>query len=114
MLTKGKTMRIGGFISYIKSPEFIAVASAIIVTPMVASFLLPLIRRIPVIGSHPTGSVLVAALVVFIIGKWLRGALIRAILIGVSGGLVINALMATSFGQRFVGRISSTVSSATS
>ena len=105
--------KVKGYLSYLKSPEFIAVASAIILTPILSSFLVPLVGRIPVLGSYPLVTVIVASLILFWIAKAIGGMYTRAILVGVAGGMIITAFMGTSIGQNFVGRISATVGSAT-
>ena len=106
-------MKLSGFLGYLKSPEFIAVGSAIIITPIIAGFLLPLLRRIPFIGQRPLFTVLAAALLMFILAKWVRGTYAKAILIGVAGGFVINAFISSGAGQRLIGRLSTTVAGVT-
>ena len=105
--------KVKGFLNYLKSPEFVAVGSAIILTPIISSFLLPLVRRIPAIGNHEIAVVIVASLIIFWIAKMIGGMYIKAILIGTAGGLLISSFLTTGFGQRFTSRLSATVGSAT-
>ena len=103
---KGTTNKLGGFLGYLKSPEFIAVGAAIIVTPIVAGYLLPLLGRIPFIGTRPVFTLIAAAVIMFLLAKWVKGTYAKAVMIGIAGGFSINAFVSSSIGQRVIGRIS--------
>lgn len=101
---------INGFMGFLTSPEAIAVASAIILTPFIAGYILPLVSRIPVIGNYGTVTLLVAALIVFLIAKWVGGGFLRSIFLGAAAGMVINAFAASTFGRGIIKRFGSAVS----
>ena len=110
MVLKGTGRRLSNFTGYIRSPEFVAVAAAIVITPIVAGFILPLIRRIPVIGSRPVFALVAAAFIMFLIGATIGGGMyVKAIFIGLAGGFLINAFTSTGFGQNLIGRFTSSV-----
>ena len=100
---------LNGFMDFLTSKEAIAVASAIIVTPFIAGYILPLVSRLPVIGGYGTVALLVAALIVFIIAKWVGMGLLRSILLGACAGMVINALAASSIGKGILSRFGAAV-----
>jgi len=102
---------VNGFMGFITSKEAIAVASAMILTPFIGGYILPLVSRLPVIGSHGTIALLVAAFVIFLVAKWVGSGILRSIFLGAAAGMVINAFTASSFGRGIVQRFGTAVSS---
>ena len=95
---------INGFMSFITSREAIAVASAVVLTTFVSNYILPLVGRIPVIGRNPTIALLAAAVIVFIIARFIGNGILRSVLLGVVAGMTINAILTTSFGRGIASR----------
>lgn len=83
--------KIGGALGEIKSPEAIAVFTAAILTPIIFPYVTQLLAKIPVLNSHVTTSMLLFALVTFLIASRLKGTA-RAICIGVAGSFVLIGL----------------------
>jgi len=102
---------ISGFAGFLTSKESVAVASAIILTPFIMGYIMPLISRLPIIGKYGTVALLVGALVVFLIAKWVGGGFLRSIFLGAAAGMVINAFAASTFGRGVIKRFGSVVSS---
>lgn len=95
---------VNGFMSFVTSREAIAVASAVILTTFVSNYILPLVGRIPVIGANPTIALLAAAVIVFIVARFIGNGVLRSILLGVVAGMTINAILTTSFGRGIASR----------
>lgn len=105
-LLKGRAGNaIGGFTSYLSSPEALAAVGAMVFTPLIMSYIVPLVSRLPVLGGQPALALLVGAIIVFIIARYIGGGLIRSLLLGVSAGMVINAILATGVGRGIVTRL---------
>lgn len=97
-------LKIGGFVSFIKSTEMIAVASAILITPIVMGSVTALIGRFPFLRDNFAIGMLVASLVIFVIAGMLSGML-RAMALGISAGVLLVGLQSTSFAQELLGRL---------
>ena len=101
---------LNGFMDFLTSKEAIAVASAIIVTPFISGYILPLVTRLPVIGQYGTLALIVAALIVFLIAKWVGGGFLRSIFLGAAAGMVINAFANSGLGKGILSRFGAAVS----
>lgn len=103
---RGKiTRNLGGFTSFVFSPESIAVFSAVVITPVISRHLLPLIQRVPLLNSNLTISLIVAAVITFVVAKFFMG-FIRSLLLGVAAGFALNAFQQSSVGQNLLARAS--------
>lgn len=92
---------VGGFASFIFSDVAVVAFSAVILTPIVAAWIVPLLYRIPFLQNYPTITLIVAGIVVFFIAGMFNG-LLRALFTGVAAGLALNAFQGSSFGQRIL------------
>lgn len=90
---------IGGFTSFIFSDVAVVAFSAVILTPLVQAWIVPMLYRVPVLNNYPTITLIVAAIVVFFVAGMFSGTL-RALVTGVAAGLALNAFQASSIGQR--------------
>lgn len=97
---------IKGFTGFLFSPEAIAVASATLLTPFISRYILPLVSSIPVLGSNPALALIISAVIVFMIARFVGGTILRPILLGVAAGMAINAIISTQFGQRAIRQVS--------
>jgi len=97
---------IRGFTGFLTSPEAIAVASATLLTPFISRYILPLVSSIPVLGSNPAVALLISALIIFMLARFVGGSILRPILLGAAAGMAINALISTQFGQRAIRQVS--------
>lgn len=84
-------LKLNEFQSFVMSPEIIAVASAVIVTPMLLGSIEGLIERVPLLKDHITIALIVVGFVVFIIASKLHG-IPKFIIIGIAGGLLITGI----------------------
>ena len=73
----------------IKSPEVIAVASSVFITPIVQPFVASIIGKIPFLRQHLTIGLVLAGLLIFILASRIKAGFLRAIIIGVAGSLFI-------------------------
>lgn len=101
---------VNSFVGFLTSKEAVAVASAMIITPFIAGYILPLVQKIPVIGNYGTITLLVGALIVFLIAKWVGNGFMRSIFLGAAAGMVINAFAASRFGGGIIKRFGAAVS----
>lgn len=97
---------IKGFTGFLFSPEAIAVASATLLTPFISRYILPLVASLPVLGANPAVALLISALIVFMLARFIGGSILRPILLGAAAGMAINALISTRFGQRAIQSVS--------
>ena len=84
-------IKIDDFRKFISSPEIVAVAAAIIITPLIQGAVENLIGSVPFLKDHITIALILSAFVVFIIAAKV-GGIFRAVLIGIAGGLLITAI----------------------
>lgn len=97
---------IRGFTGFLTSPEALAVGAAILLTPFISRYILPLVSNLPVLGSNPAIALFASAVIVFIIARFVGGMILRPILMGVAAGMAINAIISTQFGQRAIQQVS--------
>ena len=84
-------IKLDDFKKFITSPEIVAVAAAILITPLILAGVQNFIDSVPFLGDHITVALVLAAFVIFIISSKV-GGIFRAILIGIAGGLLITAI----------------------
>lgn len=85
-------IKLDDFQKFIMSPEIVAVASAIIVTPFIMGFVTQFIDSIPFLRDHVTIGLVVSAFIIFILASKIKSMMLRAVAIGVAGGLLITAI----------------------
>jgi hypothetical protein len=86
----------------------IAVASAILITPVVMASVTSLISRVPFLRDNFAIGMIVASLVIFIISSMV-GGIFRPILLGISAGVLLVGIQSTSFAQNLLGRLEGVV-----
>ena len=84
-------IKLDDFKKFITSPEIVAVAAAIIITPLIQGAVQNFIDSVPFLQDHITIALILAAFVIFIIAAKV-GGIFRAVLIGIAGGLLITAI----------------------
>ena len=97
---------VRGYMSFLTSPQAIAAASAMVATPVISRYIVPLVGRIPVVARHRSAVMIISAIIVFMVAKFF-GGVIQSIFLGVAAGLTIGAFNASGLGQRVLGRIHS-------
>lgn len=74
----------------VKSPEVIAIATSVFITPLVQPFVDRLIARIPFLNQHRTIALIIVGVIIFMMAAKLKaGGFVRAIVIGIAGSLFI-------------------------
>lgn len=101
-------LKLGGFSSFIKSNEMIAVASAVLITPIVMASVTSLLSRVPFLRDNFAIGMVVASIVIFILSGMI-GGIARPILLGISAGVLLVGLQSTSFAQSLLGRLEGVV-----
>jgi len=86
------SLRLGGYTSFIKSNEFVAVASAVLITPVV-------------LGMVTSFGMIVASIIIFIIAGMFGSGMLRAVVLGISAGVLLVGLQSTSFVQSALNRL---------
>ena len=109
-LLKKPEMQIGNFKKLITSEKSITAASAILVTPAVLGIVDQVSKRSNFLVRNITIALLLAAFVAFILAGLFSGIL-QDIVLGVSIGLFVNALMTLTPFSNAIGRITSKVKS---
>ena len=97
-------LQIGKFTGFIKSNEFIAVASAVLFTPVILGSVNALISRFPVIRDNFAIGMAVAAFLIIIIAGMLSGFL-RSIVLGLAAGVLLTGIQSTTAAQGLLGRL---------
>jgi len=93
------------FTNFITSNEMIAVASSILVTPLILGSVASLGSNLPVIGNNVWAVLLIASFIVFGLSSMVPAGMLRSVVIGVAGGLFINFLITNPLTGRFFNRI---------
>jgi len=101
-------LKLGGFTSFIKSNEMIAVASAVLITPVVMASVTSLLSRVPFLRDNFAIGMIVASLVIFILSSMI-GGIARPILLGISAGVLLVGIQSTAFAQSLLGRLEGAV-----
>jgi len=99
------SLKLGGYTSFIKSNEFVAVASAVLITPVVLGMVTNLIGRLPVLRNNFAVGMIVASIIIFIIAGMFGTGMFRAVILGISAGVLLVGLQSTSFVQSALNRL---------
>jgi len=92
------TVSVSKFQTFLTSKEFIAVASAVVVTPLILTQVRNIVARTPLLQRNFTIGMVLVGFVIFLIAFMVSG-FIRTILIGVGAGVAITALAPIFEGQ---------------
>jgi len=95
---------VRGFLGFLTTPQAISAGAAVVATPIVSRYIVPLVGRIPVVARHRAAVLIISAIIMFVIAKFF-GGFIQAIFLGVAAGLTIGAFNASGLGARVLGRI---------
>jgi len=98
----------GGFTGFLMSNEVIAVGSAILITPIIMSSITAIVSRVPFLRDHFAVGMVVASFILFVISATFSGML-RAVVLGISAGLLIVGLQSTTIVQGFLSRLEEAV-----
>ena len=101
---KTPKIKIGNFKEFLTSRELIVVAGAILVTPLLLGVITSIVSRFPVLRDNIALGLAIGAFVLFILAS-MFGGMIRALVLGISAGVLITAIQTTSFGQSVLGRL---------
>jgi hypothetical protein len=85
----GISKATGALGSLIKAPETIAIATSVLLVPIVQPFIDSIIARIPFLNSHRTLALIVAGVFIFIVASKVRSNIFRSVVIGIAGSLFI-------------------------
>jgi len=99
------SLKLGGYTSFIKSNEFVAVASAVLITPVVLGMVTSLIGRLPFLRNNFAVGMIVASIIIFIIAGMFGTGMLRAVVLGISAGVLLVGLQSTSFVQSALNRL---------
>jgi len=99
------SLKIGGFRNFITSKEFIAVASAVLITPVILSSVTAMIGRLPFLRNNFAIGMLVASLIIFIIASMFGDGMLRAVLLGISAGVLLVGIQSTTLAQNLLNRL---------
>lgn len=91
MALKLPSIKVDDFKKFVTSPEIVAVAAAILITPLILGAVSSFTDSVPFLQDHITIALILSAFVVFIIASKV-GGMFRAVLIGIAGGLLITAI----------------------
>lgn len=98
----------GGFVGFLKSNEVIAVGSAILITPVIMASITAIVSRVPFLRDHFAVGMIVASFVLFALSATFSGML-RAVVLGISAGVLIVGLQSTSIVQGFLTKLEEAV-----
>ncbi len=101
---KTPSLKLGTFTSFLKSNEMIAVASAILITPVILATVTALISRVPFLRDNFAIGMLIGSLAIFIIAGMV-GGILRPILLGIAGGVLLVGIQSTTFAQNLLNRL---------
>ncbi len=99
------SLKLGGYTNFIKSNEFVAVASAVLITPVVLGMVTSLIGRLPFLQNNFAIGMIVASIIIFIIAGMFGSGMLRAVVLGISAGVLLVGLQSTSFVQSALNRL---------
>lgn len=97
-------IQVGKFFDFIKSNEFIAVGSAVLLTPVILGSVNAIISKFPVIRDNFAIGMAVAAFLIIIIAGMLSG-IMRSVVLGLAAGVLLTAFQSTSVAQGLLGRL---------
>ena len=98
-------LKLGGYTNFIKSNEFIAVASAVLITPVILGMVTSLIGRLPFLRNNFAVGMIVASLIIFVIAGMFGSGMLRAIVLGISAGVLLVGIQSLGFVQSALNRL---------
>jgi len=101
---KTPSLKINNFTTFLKSKEMIAVASAILITPVILATVTSLLSRVPFLRDNFAIGMLIASLAIFIIASMVGGFL-QPVLLGISAGVLLVGIQSTTFAQNLLNRL---------
>jgi len=104
-ILKKPSLRLGGYTSFLQSKEFVAVASAVLITPVVLGLVTSLIGRLPFLQNNFAIGMIVASIIIFIIAGMFGDGMLRAVILGISAGVFLVGLQSTTFVQSALNRL---------
>ena len=104
-ILKKPSLRLGGFTSFVRSKEFVAVASAVLITPIVLSSVTALIGRLPFLRNNFAIGMIVASAIIFILAGMFGDGMIRAVVLGISAGVLLVGIQSTTIAQTLLNRL---------
>jgi len=100
------TISLNRFKDFIVSKEMIAVASAILITPVLLGTITAIVSRFPLIRDNVAIGLAVASFILFAIAMMFSPTgILRSVLIGVAAGTLITGIQSTTFAQNILGRL---------
>lgn len=99
-------IKLEKFTSFVKSNEMIAVASAVLITPVVLGTVTALISRFPLLRDNFAIGLIVAAFFIILLAAMIPNRMIKSIVLGVAAGTLITAFQSTTLAQNLLGRLS--------
>jgi len=106
---KTPSLKLSGFTQFVKSKEFVAVASAVLITPVVLGLVTSMVSRLPLLRNNFAVGMLVASIIIFIIAMMFGDGLLRAVILGISAGVLIVGIQSLSFVQSALNRLAGVV-----
>lgn len=88
---KAPQLKVGRFLDFLKSKEFISVAAAVIITPLALRGVESLVTRFGVLRQNFTVALILAGFGLFLIAGMVSG-LLRAVILGIAAGVAITAV----------------------
>ena len=82
-----------GAVSMLKSEAIIAVLSSSIIAPFFIPRINHLMDSVPVLKDHKSLASFIAGFVIFSISPMFKSTMLRAVVIGIAGAAVLNALL---------------------
>jgi len=104
-ILKKPSLRLGGYTSFLQSKEFVAVASAVLITPVVLGLVTSMIGRLPFLRNNFAIGMIVASIIIFIIAGMFGDGMLRAVILGISAGVFLVGLQSTTFVQGALNRL---------
>jgi len=97
-------VKFGKFTDFIQSNEFIAVGSAVLLTPVILGTVTALISRFPVLRDNFAIGMAIAGFVIILIASMFSG-MVRSIVLGLAAGVLLTAIQSTSTAQGLLARL---------
>lgn len=73
----------------VKSPETIAIATSVMLVPIVQPFIDGIIAKIPFLNRNRTIGLIVAGVFIFLVAAKVKSQIFRSVVIGIAGSLFI-------------------------
>jgi len=102
---KTPSLKTQSFVTFLKSKEMIAVASAILITPVILATVTALLSRVPFLRDNFAIGMLIASLAIFLIASMFSGSMFQPVLLGISAGVLLVGIQSTTFAQNLLNRL---------